>query len=139
MTDSQAPVQRRGIWVLGALVALILVATLCRFPLDLLFAPIDAAVCVPRVASQVGVAPSFSAVEQFISDNVTKGKSRGEVNAILSRLGPLQIVSQPGLTPTTTLDFITINMCLDPLNDPNISVQYSTSGQVIDMQFNRYA
>ena len=138
MNASRSVLRRTVNWVIIIGVGLALPGFIFQGAFELLFAPIDAVICAPGAASRVGAAPSFNAIEQFISENVTKGTSRVEVNAILSRLGPLQIYSDAGFTPTTSLDSVTINMCLDPLNDPNISVQYTASGQVIDMQFNRY-
>src|SRR4051812_6290769 len=125
MTTRQPVLRALRAWILFAGLALVIIAGICPFPFQFMLAPIEAAVCVPRAASRAGVAPSRAAIEQFIVESAAKGEPRIIVNAALSRLGPLEINQQAGLEPATSLDTITIKMCLDPLISISLDVQYS--------------
>ena len=105
---------------------------LCLCPLLYFFAlpPLDAAICVPRVAERLGVQPNTEAILVYVTQQVRRGMTRDEVAGVLTRIGSINVRYGTVAYAGVVTDVIRVQVCLLPVNHFDVVAHYAVDGRL---------
>ena len=98
-----------------------------------IYSPFDAPYCLSKIGKRIGVAPSYSAIDEYIRKNLHSDMDKAEVHKVFERISPVDINEYNNIDGAHFSDIV-ILMCDEPLNNLVYSVAYSSDGKFVSIE-----
>jgi hypothetical protein len=111
---------------------IIVIIFLCVIPFSylIIYRFGDYYICPYIIAKKTGVAPNYLAIREYITEILSPGISRNEVEEKLGNLGKIKIWHGDQIFDYSITDQIRLNYCSHPANAITIFANYSLNNQL---------
>ncbi len=118
--------------LLNIIVALVILGAMVPASYYTVFRWADAAICIPRAASRIGVAPNRDAITNYLDERLTPGMFRGDAINILKTVGPIDSNGRSSLNvDESASEVFTIHICMHPMNNISVTLTYSRDAKYL--------
>jgi len=88
---------------------------------------LDAKLCVQQMARNVGVAPTYSSIQEYILESLKPGMVRGDVDEILMKIAPIK-TRDSVLDDGDTIHQVVLVPCIFAMNNIVVMTGFDKDG-----------